>query len=359
MTLLDSLCTGQIYVPVLALISREQGAWRSFFLLTLYNLAFISPLVAVFVLASKTTDAFQMAQWSSRNVFPAKVALGVVFLVLALAILPWRWIGSAWQGDLQEAPESEIMTIPQYGPDVGEPASRRGDAGMRAPDVDADEAVSNMEFRRVSDDIAAASDADFRDASGNGVARLLLPDGEFAPGVEPSRMLALRNQHLDRLVALDPPPDGLAAALARIVSDTSRPVQWREYCVQVMPECVMKFAPSSREAAILMGELMKCLDDIVTPIAGTALQGLDRLGAYDGRLADIVRESAVGIVSMRHPGMSPATLAAAIRLVGERGFADALPAVELLVRSGPNEFVRKCAEKTVLELRRAGGEVAE
>ena len=87
MTLLDALCTGQVYVPVLALISREPGAWRSFALLALYNLAFVSPLVAVFVLASKTTDAFQMAKWSSRNVIPAKVALGVVFALLGVLIL--------------------------------------------------------------------------------------------------------------------------------------------------------------------------------------------------------------------------------------------------------------------------------
>ena len=82
-TLLDALCTGQVYVPVLALISREPGAWRSFAMLAAYNLAFVSPLLAVFVLASKTTDAFQMAKWSSRNVIPAKIALGVVFAVLA------------------------------------------------------------------------------------------------------------------------------------------------------------------------------------------------------------------------------------------------------------------------------------
>ena len=86
-TLLDALCTGQVYVPVLALISREPGAWRSFALLALYNLAFVSPLVVVFVLASKTTDAFQMAKWSSRNVIPAKIALGVMFAILGAMLL--------------------------------------------------------------------------------------------------------------------------------------------------------------------------------------------------------------------------------------------------------------------------------
>ncbi len=96
-TLLDALCTGQVYVPVLALISREPGAWRSFALLALYNLAFIAPLVAVFVLASKTTDAFQMAKWSSRNVIPAKIALGVVFAILGVLVLPGL---GAWLAEL-------------------------------------------------------------------------------------------------------------------------------------------------------------------------------------------------------------------------------------------------------------------
>ena len=92
-TLLDALCTGQVYVPILALVSREPGAWRSFALLALYNLAFVSPLVAVFVLASKTTDAFQMAKWSSRNVIPAKIALGLVFALLgALVLLGARFL---------------------------------------------------------------------------------------------------------------------------------------------------------------------------------------------------------------------------------------------------------------------------
>ena len=87
-TLLDSLCTGQIYVPVLALVSREPGAWRSFALLALYNLAFIAPLVAVFMLAAKGADSERMSRWSKRNVFPSKLALGFAFAVLGLLVFP-------------------------------------------------------------------------------------------------------------------------------------------------------------------------------------------------------------------------------------------------------------------------------
>ncbi len=86
-TLLDSLCTGQIYVPVLALISREPGAWRSFALLAMYNLAFIAPLVVVFMLAAKGADSERMSRWSKRNVFPSKIALGFMFAILGALVL--------------------------------------------------------------------------------------------------------------------------------------------------------------------------------------------------------------------------------------------------------------------------------
>lgn len=85
-TLLDSLCTGQIYVPVLALISREPKAWRGFFLLAAYNVAFIAPLVAIFILAAKGATAAEMSGWSKRNVVPSKLALGLMFLILAALV---------------------------------------------------------------------------------------------------------------------------------------------------------------------------------------------------------------------------------------------------------------------------------
>jgi cytochrome c biogenesis protein CcdA len=87
-TLLDSLCTGQIYVPVLALISREVEAWRSFMFLAVYNLAFIAPLMVIFILAAKGADSERMSRWSKRNVFPSKIAMGFVFVILGALILP-------------------------------------------------------------------------------------------------------------------------------------------------------------------------------------------------------------------------------------------------------------------------------
>lgn len=90
-TLPDALCTGQIYVPVVALISREPGAWRSFALLTVYNLSFILPQVVLFAAASKTTEAIQLAKWSTKNAVPAKAGLGAAFALLGVLLLLQQW----------------------------------------------------------------------------------------------------------------------------------------------------------------------------------------------------------------------------------------------------------------------------
>ena len=87
-TLLDSLCTGQVYVPVLALVANEPEAWRAFALLAVYNLAFIVPLVVIFLLAARGATALEMSAWSKRNVVPSKSALGLLFLLLGLLLFP-------------------------------------------------------------------------------------------------------------------------------------------------------------------------------------------------------------------------------------------------------------------------------
>ncbi len=87
-TILDSLCTGQVYLPVLALLSREPGVWCLFGLLLAYNLAFIAPLLAIFLFAAAGADSARLSVWSKRNVFPAKLALGLLFAVLGVLVLP-------------------------------------------------------------------------------------------------------------------------------------------------------------------------------------------------------------------------------------------------------------------------------
>ena len=87
-TVLESVCSGQVYVPTLALMARETGLnSRWFLLLLLYNVMFILPLLFLFFAAWRGTTLTVFLDWSRRNVVKAKIALGIFFLLMAAIIL--------------------------------------------------------------------------------------------------------------------------------------------------------------------------------------------------------------------------------------------------------------------------------
>jgi cytochrome c biogenesis protein CcdA len=86
-TLLEAVCTGQIYVPVIVAMTRESA--RAHGLLVLYNLAFVLPLVGVLGFAVAGTKWTRMAEWSKRNVVAAKVMMAAVLVAMA-GYLVWR-----------------------------------------------------------------------------------------------------------------------------------------------------------------------------------------------------------------------------------------------------------------------------
>jgi hypothetical protein len=86
-TALESVCTGQVYVPTLTLLARAEGpASRWFVLLLLYNLMFILPLAVLFVLVWRGLGTPRLLAWSRRHVVPAKILLGLLFLALAFVM---------------------------------------------------------------------------------------------------------------------------------------------------------------------------------------------------------------------------------------------------------------------------------
>jgi len=87
-TLLESVCTGQVYVPALVLMSRSgRLAGRALGLLALYNLMFVIPLVIVFALTYKGLQTPALIAWSRRNVVPGKLLTGLFFVITAILIL--------------------------------------------------------------------------------------------------------------------------------------------------------------------------------------------------------------------------------------------------------------------------------
>ena len=90
-TVLESVCTGQVYVPTLVLILKDSAfsESRAWMLLLLYNVLFILPLVVVFIAVYFGLRTETLIAWSRRNVVSSKMLLGVFFLLMALFIF-WR-----------------------------------------------------------------------------------------------------------------------------------------------------------------------------------------------------------------------------------------------------------------------------
>jgi cytochrome c biogenesis protein CcdA len=86
-TVLESVCTGQVYVPTLALVVKSGTAVaRGIAYLLLYNLMFILPLVIALWLTYRGMGLTRLLAWSRNNVVTGKVMLGIFFLALAVVM---------------------------------------------------------------------------------------------------------------------------------------------------------------------------------------------------------------------------------------------------------------------------------
>ena len=87
-TVFESICTGQVYVPTLVLMSKDFGLGSRWFgFLLLYNLMFILPLLVLFLAAWKGTTTPILLRWSKMNVIGGKIALGSFFIGMALLMI--------------------------------------------------------------------------------------------------------------------------------------------------------------------------------------------------------------------------------------------------------------------------------
>lgn len=88
-TALETVCTGQVYVPAMTIVIREAGqkgvfaagVWAR---LLLYNFMFILPLVVATVCTSTGINVYQMLSLSRKNVVFAKILLGTFFLAMTV-----------------------------------------------------------------------------------------------------------------------------------------------------------------------------------------------------------------------------------------------------------------------------------
>lgn len=86
-TIIESTCTGQVYIPTLVLLTKEKGAGIWLFYLLVYNVAFIIPLLIVFGTAWRGTSSMSFISWSKKHVVYSKILLSIFFLLMSILLI--------------------------------------------------------------------------------------------------------------------------------------------------------------------------------------------------------------------------------------------------------------------------------
>jgi len=87
-TLLESVCTGQMLLPTLVFLTRHPTlSSRAWPLLVFYNLMFIVPLIVVMIAAYFGAKNQFLMEWSRRNVVPSKIIMALFFAAMTIAMI--------------------------------------------------------------------------------------------------------------------------------------------------------------------------------------------------------------------------------------------------------------------------------
>ncbi len=86
---LESACTGQVYVPTIVYILKASSSYGKLALvyLLLYNIAFILPLVIVFLLGLWGITSAEFSEFMKKHYFLIKVLMGSLFLFLSAVLI--------------------------------------------------------------------------------------------------------------------------------------------------------------------------------------------------------------------------------------------------------------------------------
>lgn len=85
-SLLESACTGQIYLPIITSMVKK-GSSEAFALLLLYNLMFILPLLIVFGVTLAGVSSKQITNFFMKNLLLSKILMTLLFFFLGVYLL--------------------------------------------------------------------------------------------------------------------------------------------------------------------------------------------------------------------------------------------------------------------------------
>jgi cytochrome c biogenesis protein CcdA len=90
---MELTCTGQVYIPIVTMISEPQHRVTAIFYLFLYNIAFIIPLVTVFLLVAFGLTSRKLANTFKRHIAAVKLGFALLFGLMAIMIIyNLRWL---------------------------------------------------------------------------------------------------------------------------------------------------------------------------------------------------------------------------------------------------------------------------
>ena len=86
---LESVCTGQIYIPTLVMLIKCGGGYtfKAVGYLVAYNLMFVLPLVILFILVYQGLKWQTVMECSKRNVVISKILMGLFFIAMAVMMV--------------------------------------------------------------------------------------------------------------------------------------------------------------------------------------------------------------------------------------------------------------------------------
>ena len=89
-SILEAVCTGQLYLPTIAFVLKTTTfKLQALAYLVIYNIMFILPLLAIFILALFGVTSSQFANFLKKNLVGVKLVMALVFFSLG-AFLIWR-----------------------------------------------------------------------------------------------------------------------------------------------------------------------------------------------------------------------------------------------------------------------------
>ncbi|MBR4508633.1 MAG: hypothetical protein IKP23_04105 [Elusimicrobiaceae bacterium] len=87
-SLVEAVCTGQVYIPTIVLIMKDPALrLKAWLYLLMYNVMFILPLLSVFILCAIGIKSEGINNFFKKHLAVAKLCLSLVFLGLAIMLL--------------------------------------------------------------------------------------------------------------------------------------------------------------------------------------------------------------------------------------------------------------------------------